>query len=256
MRIAIFSDIHGNPIALEAVLADIEAQGGVDGYWILGDLAAIGPEPVAVLERVATLPGARIVSGNTERYLLTGDRPPPSVEEVLADPRLLPTWAEVVGSFAWTQGVVTAMGWMAWLESLPLEARLDLPDGTRVLGLHVAPGQDDGPGLHAGLGQSELAALAEVAQAELVFAGHTHRPLDVRAGGVRFVNVGCVSMPKPPDLRASYVMLDADEDGHQLALHYVDYDHEAVIQISVQLRYPAAPYVACRMRGQDYPSDG
>src|SRR5690242_6318503 len=37
MRMALLSDIHGNPIALDAVLKDIAAQGGVDSYWILGD---------------------------------------------------------------------------------------------------------------------------------------------------------------------------------------------------------------------------
>lgn len=36
MRLAILADIHGNPIALDAVLGDIEERGGVDGYWALG----------------------------------------------------------------------------------------------------------------------------------------------------------------------------------------------------------------------------
>ncbi|MGH2370642.1 MAG: hypothetical protein ACRDI2_20895 [Chloroflexota bacterium] len=31
MRLALFSDVHGNPIALDAVLADIAAADGVDG---------------------------------------------------------------------------------------------------------------------------------------------------------------------------------------------------------------------------------
>lgn len=48
MRLALFSDIHGNPIALDAVLADIAALGGVDGYWVLGDLAAV----IDAVERV------------------------------------------------------------------------------------------------------------------------------------------------------------------------------------------------------------
>ena len=30
MRLAIFSDIHGNPLALDAVLTDIQSQGEVD----------------------------------------------------------------------------------------------------------------------------------------------------------------------------------------------------------------------------------
>ena len=38
MRVAIFSDIHANSIAFDAVLADIAAQGGVDAYWALGEV--------------------------------------------------------------------------------------------------------------------------------------------------------------------------------------------------------------------------
>jgi len=45
MRLAMFSDIHGNPIAFNAVLEDIAARGGVDGYCVLGDLVAIGYDP-------------------------------------------------------------------------------------------------------------------------------------------------------------------------------------------------------------------
>ena len=41
MRVALLSDIHGNSIALDAVLADIEHAGGVDEYWALGDLVAL-----------------------------------------------------------------------------------------------------------------------------------------------------------------------------------------------------------------------
>lgn len=56
MRIALFSDIYGNAIALDAVLAAIARQGGVDEYWVLGDLVAVGPQPIQVLERLTALP--------------------------------------------------------------------------------------------------------------------------------------------------------------------------------------------------------
>src|SRR3712207_448878 len=134
MRLALLSDVHGNPIALDAVLADIQDCGGVDGYWILGDLAAIGYDPVTVLERLARLPNVRIVQGNTDRYVVTGERPPPTAADVQANRQLLPTLIEVAQSFAWTQGYVTAAGWLDWLAALPLEQRVTLPDGTRLLG--------------------------------------------------------------------------------------------------------------------------
>jgi len=49
---------------------------GIDRWWVLGDLVAIGPDPVGTLELVADLPHVDVISGNTERYVLTSDRPP------------------------------------------------------------------------------------------------------------------------------------------------------------------------------------
>ena len=53
MRLAILSDIHGNPIALDAVLADIRSRDGVDAYLVLGDFVALGYDPVTPLEKLA-----------------------------------------------------------------------------------------------------------------------------------------------------------------------------------------------------------
>ncbi|MBZ0286188.1 MAG: metallophosphatase family protein, partial [Anaerolineae bacterium] len=44
MRTAIISDIHGNLAALEAVLADLRAN-GIERIVCLGDVAATGPQP-------------------------------------------------------------------------------------------------------------------------------------------------------------------------------------------------------------------
>lgn len=55
MKTALLGDIHGNAVALDAVLrdaTDIE----VDSYVINGDLVAIGHDPVGVLERLTKLP--------------------------------------------------------------------------------------------------------------------------------------------------------------------------------------------------------
>ena len=102
MRLAILSDIHGNPLALYAVLADIGRQGEVDAYWVLGDFAALGYDPVTPLENITTLPHASFTRGNTDRYVVTGDLPVPP-EKVLQDPTLLPEVIEAVRSFSGDQ---------------------------------------------------------------------------------------------------------------------------------------------------------
>jgi predicted phosphodiesterase len=69
MRIAVLSDIHANLVALETVLA---AVGPVDGVWHLGDVVGYGPEPDAVVERLAALDSIG-VRGNHDLAATTGD---------------------------------------------------------------------------------------------------------------------------------------------------------------------------------------
>lgn len=243
MRIALFSDVHGNSIALDAVLADIAATGGADAHWVLGDHAALGHDPEGSIARIAALPGLVATRGNADRYVTSADKPHPSAEDVARDPGLLAVFAEVTRSFAWTQGAVTAAGSLGWLDALPLEHRCALPDGTRFLGVHAEPGSDESAGIHPGLSEDELRAIARAAAADLICVGHTHVPLDMTVDGVRIVNLGSVSNPLAPDLRASYAILDADARGCRIERRRVAYDHAAVIRAIRERRHPAPEYI-------------
>jgi predicted phosphodiesterase len=252
MRLALLSDIHGNPIALDAVLADIAAQ-GVDGYWILGDLCAVGYDPVTVLERLAVLPNALFVRGNTDRYTLDDTLPPPTFDQVRADPSLLTLLVEVAQGFTWTKGYLTGAGWLDWLDKLPAEQRLTLPDGTRMLAVHAAP-HDDETVMHPFQTDDEIRKVISTCEADLYFFGHIHWPFDRVVQGVRVVNVGSVSNPPMMDLRASYVLLEADETGYTLDFRRVDYDHAAVIEAVQRARHPCAAYIQQFQKGKYAPT--
>lgn len=253
MRIALISDIHGNPLALEAVLADVAAQGDVDSYWLLGDYSALGYDPVGVLERVTQLPNASFLRGNHDRYTVTGERPGPTIEQAQAKPNLVPLLVNMAANLAWTQGHIRASGWWDWFVQLPLELRLTLPDGTRLLGVHAAPGTDDGPGIIPLLNDDELRTLLAPAEADLVIVGHTHVPLDRSIDGVRVVNIGSVSNPMRARLEASYALLDADASGYQVQMRYVDYDREAVIEALQRVRHPTVDFLTKMIRGELLP---
>lgn len=252
MRIALLSDIHGNLLALEAVLADIASCGGADAYWVLGDVAAIGYAPVPVIERLVALPEVRFVRGNTDRYTVTGEWPPraPSLAAAQADPGQLDTLLQIARSFAWTQGALAATGWLPWLAALPLEQRLTLPDGTRLLGVHAAPGCDDGPGVHPALDDAALAGVLAEGAADLICVGHTHVPLDRAVGRVRVVNLGSIGNPVTADLRASYGLLEAATASHRFQLRRVAYDRLAAIAAVEQSRHPAVSFLIPFLRGE------
>ncbi|HYI24837.1 MAG TPA: metallophosphoesterase family protein, partial [Thermomicrobiales bacterium] len=197
MRIAIFSDVHGNIIALDAVLADVGAIGGADAYWFVGDAAALGHDPASTVKILASIPGLVAVRGNTDRYIVADnlDQAPNFAAMLANDDEAVRRRAEMmIESMAWARDALAASGGLDWVASLPTDARVVLPDGTRVLIVHASPGTDDGPGLRDTQSDDEVRALIADADAGLIVVGHTHLPIDRTVDGVRIWNLGSVSM--------------------------------------------------------------
>jgi len=243
MKIAILSDIHGNSIALDTVLEDISGSGGVDAFWVLGDLVALGPDPIGVMQRLRSMKDVHMIRGNTDRYVTTNDRPSPTLQEAKGNPDLLPPLVEVANTFAWTQGMVTASGWLSTLADLPLELNVTLPDGTRFLGVHASPGTDDGKGVSPEMDAKELEDLFSGCNAGLVCLGHTHLPSEQYWNGIHIVNPGAVSLSLTADRDSHYVLLEASKEGYTLGHRRVSYDRAAVIDQLQQLKHPGREFI-------------
>jgi predicted phosphodiesterase len=251
VRLGLISDVHGNRVALEAVVADA-AHRNVDRWWVLGDLVAIGPEPVRTLEVLVELPQVAFTAGNTESYVLTGQRPAPTAEDVASDPSLKPRFDAVERSFSWTTDALSGTPWLDWLGELGMDVRQELPDRTRLLGVHVLPGRADGPGITPHRPDAELAEAFIGADADIVVAGHTHQPTDRQIGAVRAINLGSVSNPVTDDLRASYVIVHADRHGHRIEHRRVAYDQSAFLDCLDRSGHPERDYIASFQRGEQF----
>jgi hypothetical protein len=83
----------------------------------------------------------------------------------------------------------------------------------------------------------------------MVLAGHTHRATDRRVGPIRAVNLGSVSNPITDDLRATYVILESNRDGHRLTHARVAYDHDAFLAQVDRSGHPERDYIASFQRG-------
>lgn len=246
MRVAMFSDTHGNSIALDAVLADIDRVGGVNGHWFVGDAAALGFDPVGAVERLARLPGLVAVCGNGDRRVATD---PEVVREVTA--RFVATasdaeaaiWRSTLADCGWTRDELKRAKTYDWLAGLALEEHLVLPDGTRVLLVHASPGKNEGAGIQESQSDDEVRGILAGCEADIVFVGHTHKPLDRAVDGVRVVNLGSVSNPPRADKRAMWTLLEADESGYRIERRFAVYDIAAVRDRLRRDRPPAWEYV-------------
>jgi len=218
-------------------MADVRAAGGADGYVVLGDLAAGGYDPVVAVERLRALPDARFVRGNTEATLA-------------GDP------ADMAPMFAWARERLAGAGLLKWLQRLPLEVRLTLPDGTRLLGSHAAPGSDgtDGRALLPVQTEEEVRALLAGCSADLVCAGHSHWPMDRTVADVRILNVGSVSNSLAPDLRACWTLLDADAHGYRAEQRRIAYDLAAALDAVYRSGHPTPEFMAAHLRGERTPA--
>lgn len=251
MKLGVIADVHGNEVALRAVLDDA-ARYRVDRWWVLGDLVMFGPRPAETLELLRDLPGVGLLRGNTDRYVLTGEQPAPHATAADAVGRLdlVERYAEMAAGIGWTRGVLDQAGSLDYLAALPAQLRLQFPGGTTILGVHASPGADDGPGIDPGLPDEQLSCLLAGCGADVVVGGHTHYQADRLADGIRALNPGSTGIPRPPG-QAGWLLLQDDGHGELTAQHHaVPFDVGAVVRDLHRRRHPNAAFLDAVLTGQ------
>lgn len=226
MRLGVVSDIHGNLPALQAVVADAEAHGGVDGWLNLGDMLSGPLWPAETADWLMARDWATM-AGNHERQVLTQPLAQMSPADRYAAERLNPAQR-------------------AWLAALPTTLR----PAPGLLCVHGTPGSDVKYLLQTvdAAGQRD-ATPDEVARrlgdpgAALVLCGHSHlqrvMTVSLPAGPVQVMNPGSVGLPAFDDdhgrphvnesgsPHARYALIDGDGPRWHVRLRQVVYDWEA-----------------------------
>lgn len=262
MRLAVFSDIHGNLTAFEAALADLQAQGGADVTWFLGDLAAFGPRPAECIRRVKALVDAvkddeqkkhtlRVIHGNTDRHLVYGSRPtaakPAKDADEFANMRRF--WRDIGDRLNWCADQLAFEDY-EFLAKLPGETDLKADGYGYVIGYHGIPGDDEGMALTPTSSDEEAADALLDREGRLGIGGHIHVQMDRMVGGWRVVNVGSVGVPFDANTgKAEYGIFTFETGDVQVDLRAVAYDAESVIADSEARGNPATDWLARMLRG-------
>lgn len=223
MRVAVIADVHGNRLALAAVLAAVR-RAAPDLLVELGD-AVSGPLwPAECFEMLADCGSAAAVRGNHDRW-------------VAVDP------PEKLGATdAFTRDRLTEA------QRAALGARPMVWRGEGVLAMHSLPEDDLSYVMHEstehGIRErrpAEVAALLPAPGGEtLVLTAHTHRAGCVRLPDGRLVvNPGSVGQPAYKDTtpffhrmetgtpHARWALLERQDKGWRVELHAEEYDWNA-----------------------------
>ena len=223
VRLAFIADIHGNQDALEAVLADIKAQ-GAERLYVNGDVVNRGPDSVQALETLLALsPQPMFVMGNHDdlmRLWLSRDETLPG--DWFEDP----FWAAT----AWSAEQLNAAGLIDTIAHWPMTARVEVG---RLPSIEVAHGTHAyyRESLGSRTPENRLIELLEEAQTGVIIGSHTHKPMIQSVEGGRLVlNTGAVGAPFNDDPSAQYLILDSVNDRWQPTLRAVPYDRSGVLK--------------------------
>jgi putative phosphoesterase len=240
-RLAIFSDVHGNLLALEAVQKAIRAA-APDVVMIAGDLVFNGPRPVETLDLVRELEreGALVIQGNTDIAVADFDFTaafPWFTEGAPESFRIAAQWAhDALGAER-----------LDYLRRLPAERRLRVGDDL-VLLCHASPGSQTA-GLDPTLDPTVVVERVTRTDARLICCGHTHLP-DVRDLGWKVVvNDGSAGYVFDGNPTASWALVDLGPGGTIAAeIKRAEFDVMAVANELTARGLPGDVYRAATVR--------
>lgn len=215
MRIAVMSDIHGFNLALETVLADLDATGPYDEIVVAGDFCETGPAPGAVLERLRNR-DVTVLQGNTDLDLVVAARQ-----------------GDAEGATAFAIDEIGPNG-VDFLAALPFSRRVTPPGGATpdddLLVVHANP-HNLTDKLDPEESDHDLRELIGDAIFSVIAFGHIHICYIRRLDRYLLVDVSAVGNPKDDDLRCKYGVMTWDEPSRtwDAKIRKLDYPLEATI---------------------------
>ena len=227
MRYGLFSDVHSNLEAFEAVLTAM-ARERIEKFLCLGDIVGYAANPNECLSRLRQLP-AVVVAGNHD--LAT-----------VGHPILYELYDAAREAAEWTAAQLTEEN-KTWIQTLPLVAQEG--EATLVHGSLFEPEE-----FHYIHEPSEIEQNFSLMETPLCFVGHSHFPwimeegeetavgeIIYRKGKKYLVNVGSVGQPRDGDVRASFCIWHSEE--RRIELRRVPYNIETVQRKILASRLPA-----------------
>lgn len=219
--VAVFTDVHGNGFAIDAVLSDL-GRWSPDIVVNLGDQLWGQADPMRAYDLLAELNAPSVRGNNDERLLM---------QDAQLDTTVRPLRSWLVEQLP--------CGVPAYLAALPTALRL--ADG-EVLAAHGTPDTPwdgllldwDGNGYVPRPEQEVRARLASTDPAQVVVVGHMHREATRHLDGRLIVSVGPVSSQSDGDPRARWALLRRCRGRWSVEHRRVTYDWDAATRWEVR----------------------
>jgi predicted phosphodiesterase len=232
-RIAVFSDVHANLPALEAVLETIESL-APDLIVCLGDLVDFAPWPNEVIETIKARNICTLMGNHDERIAYNLDLTPLAKH----GPDEQAARAEAI---EWSRVAVTAPN-KAFLAGLPKGLQLafgPIEKGLRIQFVHAST-RSINEYIYEDHPEEDVESMFASTGTNVIVMGHTHLPY-VRSfgnGEKLLVNVGSVGRSKETSRKPSFAVLSVNSDGVKAEIIRLSYPSQRAIEAIRQSAIP------------------
>jgi putative phosphoesterase len=238
VRAAFISDTHGNLLALDAVLRDLEGE-EFDQLVCLGDVG-VGPQPHETISRVRSL-GCPVIMGNWDAWFLEG------MPRVQLDDKVGRMLVEIG---AWWAADLTDED-RAFLASFQPLLELTADDGATILCFHGSP-RSYNDWIFATTPDEDVQRMLAGRTASVLVGGHTHLQMVRRIEGAVMVNPGSVGLPFrqwwPKEVRiapwAEYGLVSVEDGRVKIDLRRTTFDVDALLKLASESGMPHAAWWA------------
>ena len=217
--ILVVSDIHGNVNALQAILEDAHSKYDIQQYAILGDMFALGPNPLEVYLEIEKLKDYFFIRGNHEDYL-TEKFHIQNIGKIGNFERGSPLYEKIQTSLRRTYDALGSQR-VDNITKMCIDEKHLIVNGITHYFCHGRPDTNK-----IGISNIEIEKQLEQFQEGCFWAGHVHHQLFTEIGQKKFINPGGSGLPFDEDHRAPYAVID--KDGRPI-LHRVAYSYQDVI---------------------------
>jgi predicted phosphodiesterase len=244
MKIALFSDVHANLPAFEAFLKDMDSR-RPDAVYCLGDLIGYHIYPNEVIAEIRRR-GIATLAGNHD--LKITKLTPGAPEQLAATGK----------NYAYH---IVAQEHQEYLSSLPAHIRLEYRLGGAQLNMVLVHGtpRSNNEYLLADLDEQYVAELMNEAGADILCAGHSHKPYHrviKRGNGSvgHVVNIGSVGKPKDNNSMGCYVIITLTNgskltDIESVNIEFIRFEYDVEASAKAIENSPLPDEFADRLRG-------
>jgi predicted phosphodiesterase len=252
LKIAVFSDIHGNISGLNAVLAAIDTLGGADLLFAAGDLLGGGPGTEDVLDLLLTRQ-VRMVRGNADEIIIDIDQ---GWQRLVAAGYLRhlaamhpdqPTLDAEEAKRAWTNELLPMVTWTRErlsppyrdiLAALPLCESVEVSPGHKLLVCHATPASTWPIIGHPDTPIETLRTAYGAVDAEVIACGHLHFPHIQWLDAKLLVNVGCIEGRESRPGLCTFAILEYKQERWSVQQLETPYDVEEEARLRAERHVP------------------